>query len=259
MGSGSATVTLDAPRSLSGLTFSPATGGSYALSGSGSNSLQFANGGSSASIVVTSGASSIAAPVVLGDNLNVVATMGTSLTISDPISETGGSHALMLSGGGNLTLVAPNTFTGGIVVSAGTLKVTIPAAIHDGSNLTVGAGAMQVFAASPVVALSAMPISISPSTTPSDMPISVSTGALPAPRQPALSTPVPQASIPANSAVPIPALPPRRIETRAPAWWALAHFLAADQDGPQRDRYVAAVDKVMLMCAGENGGGLFSA
>ena len=213
VGSGSATVTLDAPRSLSSLTFSPATGGSYALSGSSSNSLQFANGGNSASIVVTSGASSIAAPVVLGDNLNVVAAMGTSLTISDPISETGGSLALTLSGGGKLTLSGPNTFTGGIVVTAGTLKVTIPAAIHDGSNLTVGSAAMQVFAASPAIALGATPISTNLTAAPSSMPISGSTGALPVPRQPALSTPASQASSPAYAAVLTRVLPPRRIET----------------------------------------------
>ena len=52
VGSGTATITLDAIRTLSDLTFSPGAGGSYAVSGSGNNVLQLASSGSSSSISV---------------------------------------------------------------------------------------------------------------------------------------------------------------------------------------------------------------
>jgi len=41
-----------------------------------------------------------------------------------------------------------NDYTGGTLVTAGTLDVTVPNALPDGTGLTVGAGAMLVFNAS---------------------------------------------------------------------------------------------------------------
>ena len=143
VGSGTATITLDAARTLSSLTFNPGTRGSYVLSGS--NSLQLTNSGNSASIVVTSGTSSIKAPVVLGDNLNVTAAGGTSLTISGAISQSGGSHALTLSGSGSVTLSGTDTYTGGTTVSGGTLILTNSSAIAANTGLTVGANGTVIF------------------------------------------------------------------------------------------------------------------
>ncbi|MGA2255043.1 MAG: LamG-like jellyroll fold domain-containing protein [Thermoguttaceae bacterium] len=143
VGSGTATITLGASQTLSSLTFSPAAGGSYALSGS--NSLQLANSGSSASISETSGSNAINAPVVLDDNVNVTAATGTSLAISGPISQSGGSHGVTLSGGGSLALSGTNTYTGGTIVSAGTLLMKSPDAIPEGGSLTIGAGGTFVF------------------------------------------------------------------------------------------------------------------
>ena len=138
VGSGVATVLLDADRHMSSLTFSPASGGGYVLSGSGGYSLYLASGGNPASISVTSGSNAINAPVVVGDRLNVAAAVGTSLTIFGPISESGGSHALTLSGGGSVTLSGTNTYTGGTAVSGGTMIVTSASALPDGGSLTVG-------------------------------------------------------------------------------------------------------------------------
>jgi autotransporter-associated beta strand protein len=147
VGSGTATITLDAARTVSGLTFSPAAGGSYVLGGSGGNSLQFANSGSSASISVASGASAINAPVVLCDNVNVAAAGGTSLAISGPISQSGGSHGLTLSGGGSLALSGSDTYTGGTFVSDGLLVVNNSRAIPGGSLLVIGPGGSVVLGA----------------------------------------------------------------------------------------------------------------
>ncbi len=171
VGSGTATITLDVARTLSKLTFSPSTGGSYVLSGSGGNSLQLANSGSPASIAVTSGTSSIKAPVVLGDNVDVTAGSGTSLTISGPVSENGGSHALTLSGAGSLVLSGTNNYTGGTFVTGGTLVVTASSALPNGGALTIGAGGTLIFdpsvQASPSasVAVTSVPIASSADTT----------------------------------------------------------------------------------------------
>jgi autotransporter-associated beta strand protein len=145
VGSGTATITLGASQTLSSLTFSPAAGGSYALSGSGGNSLQLANGGSSASISVDSGSDTINAPVILGDNVNVTAAGGASLTISGSISESGGSHGLTLSGSGSLTISGSNSYSGGTTVNGGTLIVTSAGTLPSDTSLTVGAGGTFIF------------------------------------------------------------------------------------------------------------------
>jgi autotransporter-associated beta strand protein len=49
-----------------------------------------------------------------------------------------GSTSLVVSGGGQLTLSNTNSYTGGTIVSSGTLVVTNPAAIADNTNLSVG-------------------------------------------------------------------------------------------------------------------------
>ena len=155
VGNGTATIMLDAPRTVSGLSFSPAAGGSYALSGSGRSSLQLAGApgisgrGSSASISVVSGDSSIDAPVVLGDDLNVTAAGGTSLTISGGIGQSDGSHALTLSGDGSLTLSGSDSYGGGTTVVGGTLIVTNSSALPSGMALAVGAGGTVVFGSNP--------------------------------------------------------------------------------------------------------------
>jgi autotransporter-associated beta strand protein len=145
VGNGTAKIALGAAETVSNLVFGPAAGGSYVLSGSSGNSLQLADGGSSASISVASGASAIQAPVVLGDNLNVTAGGGTSLTISGPMGESGGSHRLTLFGEGSLTLSGANTYTGGTFVMGGTLLATASGALPNGGALMIGAGGTVIF------------------------------------------------------------------------------------------------------------------
>ena len=59
--------------------------------------------------------------MILGSNLSVTATPGSVLTISGPISETGGSMSLSFAGG-LLVLSGSNTYSGGTTVSGGTLQ-----------------------------------------------------------------------------------------------------------------------------------------
>ncbi len=138
VGSGTATITLDTALTLGSLTFSPGAVGSYILTSSGGSSLQLANSGGSASISVASGSDAINAPIILGDSVNVSVVDGTSLKVLGPISQSGGSDGLTLSGGGSLTLSGTNSYTGGTVVSSGTLVVTSPSALSSSGQLNVG-------------------------------------------------------------------------------------------------------------------------
>ena len=142
---GTATITLDAARTLSNLAFSPGTGGSYVISGSVGGLLQLAAGGSPPSISASSGSNAIDVPVVLGGNVNVAAASGATVLISGPISQGGGNYGLTLSGGGNLTLTGPNTYLGGTIVAAGTLRIKSASALAAGGSLTVDAGGIFIF------------------------------------------------------------------------------------------------------------------
>jgi fibronectin-binding autotransporter adhesin len=63
-------------------------------------------------------------------------------TVSAAIGEAGGSAGLTKAGPGALTLSGTNTYTGGTTVADGTLIATNPLAIEDGTNLTIGNGAL---------------------------------------------------------------------------------------------------------------------
>ena len=60
------------------------------------------------------------------------------LTVSGNIGETGGSQVLVLNGPGELVLSGSNLYTGGTIVSDGTLIVTTPAGLPSGQALTIG-------------------------------------------------------------------------------------------------------------------------
>jgi fibronectin-binding autotransporter adhesin len=74
-------------------------------------------------------------------------TGATDLLISGEIKDFNGLAGLPLlkEGPGILTLSGTNTYIGGTIVTAGTLDVTNPAALLDGSSLTVNAGGTFVF------------------------------------------------------------------------------------------------------------------
>jgi autotransporter-associated beta strand protein len=135
------TVTLDGPQTVGTLLLGNSASASvgYALIGSGSNMLTLDNSGSGAAIVVTDGTHIINAPVVLADNLVVTGSGTLEFGGSSTITETGGSRSLTMDGaGGTLILSGSDNYTGGTIVSAGTLVLNSIGAIADGTNLTVG-------------------------------------------------------------------------------------------------------------------------
>ena len=103
---------------VGGITFS----GSVNATVSGPGTLSIDNGGSSASIAVNGGTNAINAPLALAGNLAVSVADSSQLTIGGGIAETGGAKSLSLTGPGTLVLSAANPFSGGAMISSGTLR-----------------------------------------------------------------------------------------------------------------------------------------
>jgi autotransporter-associated beta strand protein len=135
---GTATVSLDMSVSLAGLTFSPTGGASYLISPVSTSGLTLSNTAGPATLVSSSGTNTIDVPITLQSNLSVSASSGSILTISGNIEESGGSRSLTFGGGGKLILSGVNSNRGGTIVSNGTLIVTSPDGLADGTDLTVG-------------------------------------------------------------------------------------------------------------------------
>ncbi len=116
--------------SVKSVTFS---GSSAAMTIGGSNTLTIVNG-----LTVSGGTAShtISAPVALSGSETWTISGSGTLTDSGPIS---GAATLIKSGSGRLVLSGSNSYSGGADVLAGRLIVTSPAALRDGSNLSVGA------------------------------------------------------------------------------------------------------------------------
>jgi autotransporter-associated beta strand protein len=111
----------------------------------GSNTLTIFNG-----LTVSGGSAShtISAPVQLSGSETWAINSSGTLTDSGPIS---GAATLIKTGSGRLVLSGSNTFSGGIDVAAGSLIVTSPTALANGSNLLVGANATSLDAIVPGV------------------------------------------------------------------------------------------------------------
>jgi autotransporter-associated beta strand protein len=90
------------------------------------------NGGT---LATSTGTSSVTSPMTLSANSTISVT-GTLLTVTDPISGTGG---LTKTGAGTLTLEEVNTYTGPTTVDAGVLKLGPNASIANSSSVTVNA------------------------------------------------------------------------------------------------------------------------
>ncbi len=126
IGSNTATVTLDGSWTIAALTFSTTGGGSYTISrsaGDNTSTLTLTGTGTSFPLTNNGGNHTIAVPIILGSNLSVSATTGSSLTVSGPIGEASPGTSVTLSGGGQLILSASNTYTGGTTISGGTLQL----------------------------------------------------------------------------------------------------------------------------------------
>jgi autotransporter-associated beta strand protein len=135
---GTANVSLDMPVNLAGITFGPSGSAGYTISSAYFSGLTLSNTAGPATITSSSGTNEIAAPITLGSNLSVSASTGSILTISGAIVESGSSYRLSLNGVGELVLSGVNNYTGGTFVSGGTMVVTSPDALADGTNLTIG-------------------------------------------------------------------------------------------------------------------------
>ena len=125
----------------------PTTAGGFVLTqGSASGGLTLGTASSGASIAVASGNHTINALVQLANNLVVsgsgVLTFGTSGNITD----NNAGYSLTMSGsGGGLILSGSDSYTGGTIISAGTLAVTDAAALPDNQSLTISAGGTFIF------------------------------------------------------------------------------------------------------------------
>ena len=181
------TVSLNgADLSLAGITFNSAT--SYTIAVGTSGTIQLANGTSDATLTVSSGRHTIAAPLQLQSSVNIVPATGSTLSISNSVS--GSSASLTLDGPGKLVLSGANSYGGGTTVLVGTLTVTTSAALPDGTSLTVGAGGVFIFdpsqtgasVSTPEVAESASAIAAAPATsTPGVAPSGLANAPLAAP------------------------------------------------------------------------------
>lgn len=127
----SVAVALDVPVALGVLQFGNSANSNtgFTLSGGGTNTLTLDNSGIVATIMVTDGAHSINAPVVLADNLVVTNSdarpwafsFGTASTITQSGT---GSYSLTMNGmAGTLVLAGSSVYTGGTIISAGTLQI----------------------------------------------------------------------------------------------------------------------------------------
>jgi fibronectin-binding autotransporter adhesin len=155
------TITLDGVSpTLAALTFN-STASSYVLAqGSGTTSLILTNGTNAAVVTLQSGTNAITTPIfVAGGNLDISASNNSILSITGNIADDGLGRSLTLGGDGSGQLVLSGTdmYTGGTVVNAGTLIVDSPAALADGSSLTVGQGASAIFAPAAGPSLAAAP------------------------------------------------------------------------------------------------------
>ena len=157
---GGATIDLNGESlSFASVTFST-DGNAVAQQGSG-GTLDLANGANSATLTVTGGSDTIAAPVDLQSNTSVLPAAGSQLIISGDIS---GMGSLTVDAPGTVVLAGTNSYSGGTNVLEGTLAVNTSTAISSGTSLVIGAGGTMIFDPT----LSANPAQAVAATTPAN-------------------------------------------------------------------------------------------
>jgi autotransporter-associated beta strand protein len=145
----SETVTLDGPQHVGTLNLNPTGSAIYTISTGTGGILLLDNGASDAVVTNTSGNNVISAPVILASgNSNFNIATGTNLTLSGVVSGPGGiTVANGGASGGSLTLstTGTNTFTGPIVINAGSLIFStatqlsnVPITLNGGTLNNVG-------------------------------------------------------------------------------------------------------------------------
>ena len=128
--------------SLKGIVFLNSSK-SYTIAQGFGGTIILNNGALAANLINTLGTHTISAPIELHSNLDATISAG-GLTVSGPISETGGAKSLTVTGSssGTLTLATGNGYTGGTTVSGGTLNVTNTTGSATGyGDVTVDSGA----------------------------------------------------------------------------------------------------------------------
>ena len=147
------TISLNAPATLGTLLLgSGSSGVGYSLVGSGSNTLTFSNTSNNApaQISVIDGTHLINAPVVLASNLVVTSAASNPWTLTfgtaSSIADNRAGYSLTMSGAeGTLILSGSNTYTGGTIVTAGTLLATTTASLpgyNAAGQINVAGGAV---------------------------------------------------------------------------------------------------------------------
>ena len=155
-----ATLSVDNAKTVGRMVFNNANG--YTIAGGVADVITLADGAGTPEISVTLGSHTISAPVVLGQNANVSAGVGTTLTISGGIN--GGSNSLTKTGAGTVNLDGPQSYaalnaTAGTTTVDGAVGSATSAVSVTGagttlkfgtvsqtlSSLTIGAGSTVIF------------------------------------------------------------------------------------------------------------------
>ena len=142
------TVTLDSPQTIGTLLLgnSGSVSAGYTIAGSGSNSLTFDNSGDNATITVIDGSHAINAPVILASNLAINGSGTLSFGSLSSITDSGKGLSLIVDcPDGMLTLGGSNTYSGGTLVTSGTLVITSMQALLPDSTLSVDTGGLVIF------------------------------------------------------------------------------------------------------------------
>ena len=155
-----ATLSVDNAKTVGRMVFNNAN--SYTIAGGVADVITLADGAGTPEISVTLGSHTISAPVVLGQNANVSAGVGTTLTISGGIN--GGTNSLTKTGAGTVNLDGPQSYaalnaTAGTTTVDGAVGSATSAVSVTGagttlkfgtvsqtlSSLTIGAGSTVIF------------------------------------------------------------------------------------------------------------------
>ncbi|MDR3459764.1 MAG: autotransporter-associated beta strand repeat-containing protein [Verrucomicrobiae bacterium] len=152
VGSSYTTVALDTTVSMGVANFTNAS--SFRIADSG-NVLTLDNKGVGAVVSLTGGSSNaISAVVALNDNLTIAPAAGTSLAITNRITNTGAAKTLAVNGAGTVALSGNNTYG----PSAGTVGTILGggAVLQLGNSSTIGAGDLSVSSSGTVQAGAAL-------------------------------------------------------------------------------------------------------
>jgi autotransporter-associated beta strand protein len=134
-----AVVTLDSPAALSALSFNNTHGYALVPSAPG-NRLTLSNAGAPVPLTVAAGAHSIAADLILNENLSVGTALGTALSISGSLTENAPGRSLIKTGPGDLILSGTNSYSGATDIQEGLLTLD-GGDLADTSAISVAAGA----------------------------------------------------------------------------------------------------------------------